>query len=339
MGNGTVPTSRNQRVQNGYVLNKAGVYVNPSTEEKQDDIISNQTDGSQLTGLVNTSQVNVNPATEDKQDDIITAINVKKHFSVGNKRTTILTGGASFTGAWEDVSNYVQAIIDLNVDQDAAADGLRFEFSDDGATVRHAHSFSPVANDPDGHHYATTLDSQYFRVKYTNGAVTQGSFYLSATYFENASEEGHVHPVNYVIDDDHQAAIVRAILLAVNPAGVYGNINRTTGGNLKISLEEWDASIDPIRSDMEGGGYISVGTTAVGCTFTGTPTHSIIISADPLNTGILYVGESNVTSAGANAIAFLQAGESITIDYDDSTNVVYVVSDTAAQQFMKGALL
>jgi len=91
-------------------------------------------------------------------------------------------------------------------------------------------------------------------------------------------------------------------------------------------------------TDLEGGGKISVGTTAVEITFTGA-TESIIISADSSNTGTLYVGKSSVADTGANAIAFLEAGESLTIDYDDSSNAVYIVASVAAQNFWKGASL
>jgi len=94
----------------------------------------------------------------------------------------------------------------------------------------------------------------------------------------------------------------------------------------------------PTPTDIEGGGKISVGTTAVEATFAGTTT-SIIISAATDNAGTLYIGESNVTNTGGNAIAFLEAGESITIDYDDNSNAVYVVASEASQNFWKGALL
>lgn len=93
-----------------------------------------------------------------------------------------------------------------------------------------------------------------------------------------------------------------------------------------------------IPSDMYGGGKISVGTTAVEVSITGT-TKTIIISSDSANTGELYIGKSNVLSTGANSIAFLLPGESIELDYNDATNAVYVVSNTTSQNFYKGALL
>ena len=96
--------------------------------------------------------------------------------------------------------------------------------------------------------------------------------------------------------------------------------------------------VSDVATDMEGGGIVAVGVAAVAMTFTGT-TKSIILSADLANTGTLYVGKSTVTSAGANAFAYLEAGESLTIEFDDNTNAVYVVASIAAQNVWKGALI
>lgn len=91
-------------------------------------------------------------------------------------------------------------------------------------------------------------------------------------------------------------------------------------------------------TSVEGGGKISVGTTAVEVTFT-TETRSIVITADIANTGTLYVGKSNVTSAGANAMVPLEAGDVLTMDYDDSSVPLYVVGSAASQNFWKGAAI
>lgn len=89
---------------------------------------------------------------------------------------------------------------------------------------------------------------------------------------------------------------------------------------------------------IEGKGKTSISTTAVELDFNGA-TKSIIISADPSNTGTLYVGKSDVSSDGSNAFAYLEKGESITFDYDDSINAVYVVASIAGQYFWAGSLI
>jgi len=105
--------------------------------------------------------------------------------------------------------------------------------------------------------------------------------------------------------------------------------------------EKQDTIITGVEAgtDLEGGGKVSVGTTAVEATFTGTPTKSIIISADISNTGTLFIGKSDVTSVGANAIGFVEAGESISLKYDDATNAIFVVASIASQNFFKGCTL
>ena len=92
------------------------------------------------------------------------------------------------------------------------------------------------------------------------------------------------------------------------------------------------------KSNIEGGGKVAVGTTAVAVTFAGA-TKTIIISSDRNNTGVLYVGKQDVTSTGGNAMTFLEVGDSLTLEYNDRVNALYVVSDTLAQNFWKGAVL
>ena len=90
-------------------------------------------------------------------------------------------------------------------------------------------------------------------------------------------------------------------------------------------------------TDIEGLGKVADGTTAVEIAFSGT-TEAITLTADNDNTGVLYIGKSDVLSDGSNAFELLQAGESVSIDYDDSVNGVYVVASVVSQNVWAGAL-
>ena len=109
---------------------------------------------------------------------------------------------------------------------------------------------------------------------------------------------------------------------------------------VRVSVDSYGDTVKSpsVRSNLEGGGKISVGTTPVEVTFSGTTT-MILITADIDNTGVLYVGKSNVTSSGSNSITYLQPGDALEISYDDSSNALYVVGSTSGQYFWKGALL
>ena len=132
------------------------------------------------------------------------------------------------------------------------------------------------------------------------------------------------------VDSTFNALHVKSHLYGYDGIGFTIPITANSDGSLIVNPAE--------TTNMEGNGKVAVGTTAVSIAFTGV-TQSIIISADTANTGQLYIGKSNVTNAGANAIVFLEAGESVTLDYNDATNGVYVISDTATQNFWAGATL
>ncbi len=104
----------------------------------------------------------------------------------------------------------------------------------------------------------------------------------------------------------------------------------------RIFLQGADPTLP--STDVEGNGLFLIGTSAMEVIFNGE-TNSIIISAGDDNLGRIYVGKSDVTSLGANAVSFLAGGESLTLDYDDSSNPLYVVATIADQEIITGASL
>lgn len=256
-----------------------------------------------------------------------------------NSTTTTLGIDGVWVGSWVNTRNFVQAIIDITVDKPSAANGLAIELSNDGVTVVHSHTFNILANTPNGHHYPSELELNFYRLKYTNGAQAQTSFKLFSTLFDAMIEEGHSHNLDYPLQDDHPAPIVRAVQTGKKPNGDYVNAEFTAGGNPKASIEEYDPAVSPFRADIEGKGIQTVGTTAVELVFTGTPTRSISVSAMEGNDGYIFVGKSNVNSAGANAFDYIPAGQNFTIDYDDATNPLYIVGSAAGQEYIAGAVL
>lgn len=262
----------------------------------------------------------------------------KKHYDIGNSTSTPLGIDGVFTGDWIDTTNYSQAIINIIIDQDAAINGFRIEYSDNASDIIHVHTFSPLINTPNGHHYPATLDSQYFRIKYTNGSTEQSSFRIVTTLFPDPSEDGHVHPVEGTIDGDHPAPIRRTVLVAKRADTDYDNIQSTNGNNLKVSIEEANGEVNPVRADIEANGYVTIGITAVELTYIGI-TNTIILTSKITNTGTIWIGKSNVTNTGANSLISIEAGESISMRYDDVDNALYAVSDVASQRLLKGAVL
>jgi hypothetical protein len=93
-----------------------------------------------------------------------------------------------------------------------------------------------------------------------------------------------------------------------------------------------------IATNIESLGNLTIGTSQVAVAFTGT-TQSIIMRSLSTNTGIIYIGTTGVQNDGTLHFAMLYPGENLTIEYNDATNAIYAISDTAAQKLSAGALL
>lgn len=103
----------------------------------------------------------------------------KSYISKENSTSNVLSSGGVYTGASVDVSDYTGVRVSVYSDQSSASGGLSLQFSHDrvnwdfiGATATVSAGVSKVL--------ASDVISQYFRVVYTNGGTTQGTFRLQS---------------------------------------------------------------------------------------------------------------------------------------------------------------
>lgn len=134
------------------------------------------------------------------------------HISTSNSTNTPLLAGETFTGEWEDITNFGNMNIIIFTDQISAVDGLCIEKSTDG--------INPIGTDcPDEYTipanttktFSLQCDAKYFRVKYTNGAVDQTTFKLQTTlkpYYVKPSS----HRIQDMITTDDDAELVKAVI-------------------------------------------------------------------------------------------------------------------------------
>ena len=57
------------------------------------------------------------------------------------------------------------------------------------------------------------------------------------------------------------------------------------------------------------------------------------------NTGIIFIGKTGILSDKTNDYVRLFAGDEHTMEYNDTTNGVFAISDTAGQKINASALL
>ncbi len=163
--------------------------------------------------------------------------------SANNSTTTPLGIGGVFTGTADDMLHYAAATIAIFTDEASATDGFSIQWSSDGTNWDHTEEYTiPASSAGKGFFTQAMKEGRYFRIVYTNGGTAQTVFRIQVicSPIPSLSE---VQPLSLNVIDDNDAQLVRAVLAAQIPDLTYTNINATAGGNLKVSVEEFDPAV------------------------------------------------------------------------------------------------
>lgn len=180
--------------------------------------------------------------------------------STNNSTSSILGGGGTFTGTGEDVSQYASIKISILTDEDSDTDGFSVEFSSDNSNWDISYNFSITADKQWVGEFGP--EAQYFRVVYTNGGIFQGFFRLQ-TIFHPISTQKIGIPVESSINPESSAQLVRSVISGKNPSNDYVNINTTTAGNFKVSVEEFGSGANLPGGTLDAGTVDVLGTVPV----------------------------------------------------------------------------
>lgn len=119
-----------------------------------------------------------------------------------NSSTTPLTGGATFTGEWTDVSGYNSTMVAVKADADGS---YAVQYSPDGVnadSVLTRYYRTAEINPP--HRFTNTR--QYMRIVYTNGSSAQSVFRLQVMLGDFTALNA---PLDGTLSDDFDATAVR----------------------------------------------------------------------------------------------------------------------------------
>lgn len=150
-----------------------------------------------------------------------------------NSTTSVLGGGAVFTGTGTDVSNHAVVSVMLDASHDSAASGMTFQVSTDDTNWDDVYAFTYTAADG-ARRFQFPVTGQYFRFVYTNGGTLQTHF-RAQTILHKKDIGTSIHRLEDDVDPDRSAIIVKAGLIAqVNGSGDFVPIQANAGGILKI---------------------------------------------------------------------------------------------------------
>lgn len=181
--------------------------------------------------------VEIIPSTGRLKVDAIIS-EVSSVISTTNSTTAVLGSGGIYTGTGEDVSDYKTIGILVKASHASATNGMTFQFSPDGTNWDKVHSFTLPA--VTATFYNIPVEAEYFRIVYTNSANIQTYFRLQTIYHATLTKESTLR-LSEDISGELAAQLSRSVIAAKIPAGTFTNIQATTAGNLKVSIEEMDS--------------------------------------------------------------------------------------------------
>jgi len=277
-------------------------------------LAANVTLGNILAALTGLATETTLAALKSHFDNATGRISAGGVISTVNSSSTPLGASATFTGTAESTLGFSHITVQVFSDQPSATDGLKVEWSTDGTNFDDDDVFNVPANN--GKVFTFGPQSQFFRVRYTNGATPQGAFRLQVikkTFQQKAS----THRIQDMLSTDDDAELVKSILTGQKADGTFVNIEASADNRLKVSsLDETAAQADAGNLFAAASGTLNYASAGTEQTFMliKNPAGSgktikikrFVLSAMTLNKAVAYFLYLNptVTADGTNLPAY-----------------------------------
>jgi len=173
----------------------------------------------------------INPAREDG-NLLFLKNRLDGAIDSNNSTSTPLGVGGVFTGLATEVLDTASVVVSVFSSHASAANGLVIEWSSDGINWDSNDTFNVPANK--GKFFTFGPEARYFRVRYTNGAVSQTSFRLQVTLKPFAIKPSS-HRIADSISDDDDAELSKAVITGLASDGTYKNAKMTASGSLYMA--------------------------------------------------------------------------------------------------------
>lgn len=245
---------------------------------------------------------------------------------VNTKHTGGFVSGETWnaSGAGDEIVSYGTVSVCVFSDQPSATSGLVFQASMDRSNWEDLEAYT--------YQTAERLESfsmapagRYFRVKYINGS-TASTFTRIQTVYRQCYTKPSSHRIGDNISAEKDAELVKAVLAAEKPDGVFTDINCTQGGNLKVSVEETEGPLSTYVAQRTPT-TTSVASSTSGVTIAASSATRAGLTIHNLSTANLFLSFTTPATSG-NCFRRLAANEYAQFDQQlIFGNVVYGIWD------------
>lgn len=216
-----------------------------------------------VTGPLTNAQLRSAPVQVDVGANLAVTAEFESRVSTLNSTDVPLLANETFTGQWEEVTDYAAIIAAIKTDAASAQDGAIAQFSDDGTNVIHEAKATIPANLST--YFAFPVVARYFRILYTNGPVDQTDLQAQVTFSFNAVQVP-LGAVGSVMDDSDVVAQTKSASFGKVMSGPYTGmylpqrVDET--GNLYVVATANDLDIRPLSSATDSIAVPGVSTAA-----------------------------------------------------------------------------
>ncbi len=157
--------------------------------------------------------------------------------STVNATTTPLGSGATYTGTWEEVTDFPFLTISVYANVASATDGFKVQWSLDGSNMDSEVPLTIAA--AAGRSLATATRNRYVRLVYTNGGSAQGTFRLGLVKHQTAGGLNN-YPIDTPIISDAWGILTRSVITGETTAGGGGfvNVKVNPSGTLAVAASQ-----------------------------------------------------------------------------------------------------
>lgn len=242
--------------------------------------------------------------------------------SVNNSTSTQLTANQTYTGVADLVSDYGTILVSVYSSLPSVTNGLKFQTSNDQVTWHNLEEYTYTGGGASV--YSMSPGGKYFRVVYANSGAATTGFYITTSY-----KQGYVKPSSHRVGDnisgENDAELIKAVLAAEMPNGNYTNINATAGGNLKVSMEEFDPNFGRLPVEPNGRPTVARSTasttTSTNIALTGSVRRIAIFAR---TSDIRYKVGTGVQTANASTDHYLHKNTRIVIAVQANANIAVI---------------
>lgn len=134
---------------------------------------------------------------------------------LNNSSTVALGAGGVFTGTATETLLWARVVVSIKTDVPSAANGVQFQFSQDGTNWDHISAYTQPADE-----ITTALVARlkWFRIVYTNSASTQGLFRLQTT-LRATPPAGTARELSILPNSGDMAMVTQSILVGTTGTG------------------------------------------------------------------------------------------------------------------------